>query len=109
MSQPWGIDHPFPRTLREYRESFLKHFKEECPYIPHEFGYELIEVRKGIWEELYVAKSAKKDLKTRIRLGNPVKEILAESQEEESVSNRSASRFVRLRRLNLWMISQSGS
>ncbi len=85
MTQPWGIDHPLPRALNEYRERFLGHFKEdECPYLQREFGYELVELRKGVWEELYVAKSAKKDLKARIRLGNPVKEILAEAEEEET-------------------------
>lgn len=78
-------DDPLPRALRAYRESFLGHFKEEdSPYVQREFGYELIEIRKGIWEELYVVKSAKKELRARIRIGNPSKEILAESLEEES-------------------------
>lgn len=84
-SPEWGLDDPLPRALCGYRESFLDHFKEEdCPYIQREFGYKLIELRKGVWEELYVAKSARKNLRARIRIGNPVKEILAESQEEES-------------------------
>ncbi len=81
----WGADDTLLKALRDYRELFLTNFTEEdCPYIQREFGYELIEVRKGVWEELYVSKSAKKDLRTRMRLGNPVKGILAESQEEES-------------------------
>jgi len=84
-SRNWAASHPLPEALRAYRETFLKHFKEdECPYLQREFDYELIEVRKGVWEELYVAKSARKDLKTMIRVGNPVKELLAEAQEEES-------------------------
>lgn len=84
-SRDWMTSDPLPRALREYRETFLKHFKEdECPYIQREFVYELIEVKKGVWEELYVAKSARKDLKARIRTGNPVKEILSEALEEES-------------------------
>jgi len=84
-SSRWHLDHPLAKALRGYREKFLAHFAEEdCPYLQRDFGYELIEIRKGVWEELYVAKSAKKNLKTRIRFGNPVKEILAESQEEES-------------------------
>ena len=84
-SSRWHLDHPLAKALRGYREKFLAHFTEEdCPYLQRDFGYELIEIRKGVWEELYVAKSAKKNLKTRMRFGNPVKEILAESQEEES-------------------------
>lgn len=84
-SQDWTVSHPLPRAVSEYRETFLKHFKDdECPYIQREFGYELIERKKGVWDELYVAKSARKDLKARIRIGNPIKEILAEAQEEET-------------------------
>lgn len=84
-SSRWHLDHPLAKALRGYRKKFLAHFTEEdCPYLQRDFGYELIEIRKGVWEELYVAKSAKKNLKTRMRFGNPVKEILAESQEEES-------------------------
>ncbi len=84
-SPEWHLDDPLPRALSDYRESFLDHFKEgDCPYIQREFGYELIELRKGVWEELYVAKSAKKSLKARIRVGNPVRGILREAQEEES-------------------------
>ncbi|MEJ2023793.1 MAG: universal stress protein [Deltaproteobacteria bacterium] len=84
-SSAGAVSHPLSKALREYRELFLGHFKDhECPYLQREYGYELIELKKGLWEELYVAKSARKDLKSRIRLGNPVKELLAEAQEEES-------------------------
>jgi nucleotide-binding universal stress UspA family protein len=84
-SSAGAVNHPLSKALREYRELFLGHFKDhECPYVQREYGYKLIEVKKGLWEELYVAKSARKDLKSRIRVGNPVKELLAEAQEEES-------------------------
>jgi nucleotide-binding universal stress UspA family protein len=84
FSEGWDMEHPLPGTLLEYQKEFLSYFREdECPYTQRDFGYQLIEVRKGVWEELYVAKSAKKDLKARIRQGNPVKEILAEAREEE--------------------------
>lgn len=86
-SSPEGMNmqHPLARKLSEYQQDFLAHFEEdECPYVQRQFGYELVQLKKGVWEELYVAKSAKKDLKARIRLGNPVKEILLESQEAES-------------------------
>ena len=84
-SQDWTVNHPLPRAVSEYRETFLRYFKEnECPYVQREFGYELIQRKKGVWDELYVVKSARKNLKTRIRIGNPIKEILAEAEEEES-------------------------
>jgi nucleotide-binding universal stress UspA family protein len=83
-SEAWDTDHPLATALLEYQRRFLDHFnKDECPYTQRDFGYRLIEVRKGVWEELYVAKSARKELRARIRVGNPVKEILAEAQEEE--------------------------
>jgi nucleotide-binding universal stress UspA family protein len=83
-SGEWNMEHPLPGALLDYQKEFLSHFREEdCPYTQRNFGYQLIKVRKGVWEELYVAKSARKDMKVRIRLGNPVKEILAEAQEEE--------------------------
>ncbi len=83
-SEAWDMDHPLATALLEYQRRFLDHFnKDECPYTQRDFGYRLIEVRKGVWEELYVAKSARKELRARIRVGNPVKEILAEAQEEE--------------------------
>jgi len=83
-SEDWNMEHPLPEVLLEYQKRFLSHFNEDdCPYTQRNFGYQLIEVSKGVWEELYVAKSARKDLKARIRLGNPVKEILAEAEEEE--------------------------
>ena len=77
--------HPLVKALRQYREAFLSQFQEgESPYTLRDGGYELIEVKKGIWEELYVCRGARKDLRVRMRLGNPVKEILAQSQEEGS-------------------------
>jgi nucleotide-binding universal stress UspA family protein len=83
-SENWNMERPLPAALLEYQKTFLSHFREDdCPYTQRNFGYQLLEVRKGVWEELYVAKSARKDLKARIRVGNPVKEILAEAREEE--------------------------
>ncbi|MBW2016087.1 MAG: universal stress protein [Deltaproteobacteria bacterium] len=78
------MTHPLAMALSRYQEEFLSHFKEdECPYIQRDFGYELVEVKRRVWEELYVAKSARKELKARIRIGNPAKEILADAVEED--------------------------
>jgi nucleotide-binding universal stress UspA family protein len=77
--------HPLVQALRQYRESFLSQFQEgESPYTLRDGGYEFMEVEKNIWEELYVCRGARKDLRVRMRMGNPVKEILAQSQEEGS-------------------------
>ncbi len=71
--------------LRNYREEFLDYFSGEIsPYSTKDFGYKLVEIKSGIWEDLYVAKSGRKELKVRIRNAPPVKAILAEAQEEES-------------------------
>ncbi len=80
-----GKELPLTKTLQNYRRSFLKHFeKEESPYEKRGCKYEFIEVKRGIWEELYVCRGARKDLKIVLRSGNPVKEILAHSHEDDS-------------------------
>ena len=80
--QPGLKNPPLSQALQDYRERFTSHFQEDhSPYDERKCGYEWIEVQKGIWEELYVCRAARKDLKIRIRLGNPAREILAESQE----------------------------
>ncbi|HSQ83717.1 MAG TPA: universal stress protein [Desulfobacterales bacterium] len=71
--------------MRNYRRNFLDHFeKEESPYEKRSCNYEFVEVQKGIWEELYVCRGGRKDLKIVLRPGNPVKEILAQSYEDDS-------------------------
>jgi hypothetical protein len=82
---PWNRNHPLTEALNNYRESFLAYFQQDdSPYVSREFGYELIEVRKGVWEQLCVCRGARKEFKTRMRLGAPVKQILAEFQEENA-------------------------
>jgi nucleotide-binding universal stress UspA family protein len=80
-----GIKHPLTEKLKKYRRTFLDHFeKEESPYEKRSCSYEFIEVKSGIWEELYVCRGARKDLRIVIRSGNAVKEILAQTQEDGS-------------------------
>lgn len=80
-----GIKHPLTEKLRNYRRNFLDHFeKEDSPYEKRSCNYEFVEVKRGIWEELYICRGARKDLKIVLRSGNPVKEILAQSQEDDS-------------------------
>ena len=79
------IKHPLAKKLRNYRRNFLDHFeKEESPYEKRSCNYEFIEVKRDIWEELYVCRGGRKDLKIVLRPGNPVKEILAQSHEDDS-------------------------
>lgn len=81
----WDVDHPFVKTLRDYRKAFLSHFQEEgSPYSQKRYDYELVALKKGLWEELQVCRFGPKNLKVRIRAGNPAKEILAEAKEIES-------------------------
>jgi nucleotide-binding universal stress UspA family protein len=80
-----GIKHPLTEKLKNYRRNFLDHFeKEESPYEKRSCNYEFVEVKRGVWEELYICRGTRKDLKIVLRSGNPVKEILAQSQEDES-------------------------
>jgi len=84
-SRRWNPEHPLVKALRNYREKFLGYFADEdSPYANTEFGYELVEVKRGVWEQLCVCRSARKNLKVIMRQGSPVKEILAESQEEDT-------------------------
>lgn len=77
--------HPLMEILRRYRETFLGYFKgEDSPYTGQGFDYEVIEMKKGVWEELRVCRAGKKDLRVRVRLGNPLREIITESVEKES-------------------------
>jgi nucleotide-binding universal stress UspA family protein len=80
-----GIKHPLTDKLKKYRRTFLDHFeKEESPYEKRSCSYEFIEINKGVWEELYICRGARKDLRIVLRPGNPVKEILAQAQEDGS-------------------------
>ena len=77
--------HPLTEKLENYRRNFLGYFeKEESPYEKKSCNYEFVEVNRGIWEELYICRGDRKDLKVVLRSGNPVKEILAQSKEDDS-------------------------
>ncbi len=79
------IIHPLKQKVKNYRRNFLDHFaKEDSPYEKRSCAYEFVEVNRGVWEELYVCRGHRKDLKVVLRSGNPVKEILAQSQEDGS-------------------------
>ncbi len=82
-SSLWTKNHPLVETLRRHREHFLDQMgKDENPYLNLDLGYELVEMKKGVWEE--VCRGTRKALKARIRRGNPAKEILAQAREDDS-------------------------
>ena len=73
------------KALHDYRELFLTQFRESAsPFDIKRCGYEFIRLADGTWEELYLCRSSMKDLRIRLRTGNPAKAILAEAGEEES-------------------------
>jgi nucleotide-binding universal stress UspA family protein len=77
--------HPLIEALQNYRLNFLDYFeKTESPYEKRACNYEFVEVKRGVWEELYICRGARKDLNVVLRSGNPIKEILAQSQENDS-------------------------
>lgn len=74
--------HPLVRALRSHRENFMAHFKaEESPYQETAFSQELVQIQKGLWEDLRVCRGALKRLVSRIRPGNPARAILTEARE----------------------------
>jgi nucleotide-binding universal stress UspA family protein len=82
MSGSKNLDPSLRNALQTYRHAFLDHFSgPDSPYTSYEYGYDLLEVRRGIWQEFYVGRSTRKNLSVRMRTGNPARAVLAESRE----------------------------
>lgn len=80
-----GIEAPLSEALLTLRKDFLGFFRaEDCPYAPSESEVDMVQIRKGFWEDVSDSGEARKKLNLRIRVGNPVKEILSQAGEEES-------------------------
>lgn len=80
-----SLQRPLAKALHDYRETILRQFGPDgSPYLDGDFGYELVELRRGVWEELLVRRGGKKSLRARMRSGNPVKAVLAEAAEADS-------------------------
>lgn len=78
-------DLPVSKALHSYRETFLGTWdNEESPYEVQDGRYEWIQLKDGRWEETKVLRGSKKDLRVRIRIGDPAAEILAEADEDGS-------------------------
>ncbi len=79
------LDRSFIATLHEYREAFFSCFQDQTsPYSQLKYDYQVVEVQRGVYEELFVGHSSQKNFSVRLRPGNPSREILAESREQES-------------------------
>ena len=79
------LEHPITNALGNHRTEFLGYFQgKDSPYNTQKSKNEFVEVKSHVWEDLPADREAKKDLKIRIRQGNPAKAILAESYEEGS-------------------------
>ncbi len=77
-------DQPLGQALHRYRETFLKGCGDaDSPYAMGNLTFEWLAQKKGVYEEMLVSRSAKKELRVRLRLGSPVQEILQEGQEGE--------------------------
>jgi len=75
-------DQPLSLALNRYRETFLKGCGDtDSPYALGNPTFEWVPQKKGVYEEMLVSRSAKKELRVRLRLGQPVQEILQECQE----------------------------
>jgi nucleotide-binding universal stress UspA family protein len=78
-------EHPIVQDFRNHRKDFLGYVKgKDSPYNTQQSGNKLVEVKRDVWEESPADRGGLKELKIRIRQGNPAKAILAESLEEGS-------------------------
>ena len=81
-------EQPLLSALHRYRESFLQNAAAELsPYARGNYRYEWVPLRGGRWEEMLVARGAKKDLKVLLRAGTAAQEILAEARERKATSS----------------------
>ncbi|SFM68906.1 universal stress protein [Thermodesulforhabdus norvegica] len=81
-----GFEHPLIDALERYRQRFMEHWKpEECPYRDNDFRYEWFCVEEGHYEQIKVCRGRLKDLRVKIRFGQPVAEVLS-AVDEEGVS-----------------------
>ena len=79
-----AAENPLIESLFSYRETFLSFFdRTDCPYAATVGQSELGEIKKGVYEIGHTSNLTQKQLKVRVRTGNPGKEILYEAREDE--------------------------
>jgi len=115
-------DHPLVTSLRQGRSLFLKHFGDDgSPYTHTTVTSELVEVERGLWEDLQVCRGSIKRLNSRLRPGNPGRAILDEARHSPCdlivVANSSAAGGPELTKYvkkvildadtSVWMVAES--
>jgi nucleotide-binding universal stress UspA family protein len=79
----FSANHPLMNTFLGYKDDFLGRFADSfSPYTRQE--QVALGENNGIWEILGTTDSSRKELKIRIRAGNPDREILEEAKQAES-------------------------
>jgi len=79
------LNHPLIQALRRYREVFMQGAGgDDSPYASAKWQHEWVPLKDGRWEELFVCRGAKKDLRVCIRGGDAAQETVAEAKEAES-------------------------
>jgi nucleotide-binding universal stress UspA family protein len=79
------LNHPLIQALRRYREIFLQGAGgEDSPYARRNWQHEWVPLQGGRWEELFVCRGVKKDVRVCIRGGDAAQETVAEAKEAES-------------------------
>ena len=79
-------DQSLLAALHGYREDFLQVAAQEglTAYAQDNYRDEWVALRGNRWEEVRVARGAKKDLKVLLRAGAAAQEIVAEARDQES-------------------------
>jgi len=79
-----GLDMEMAKVLDGYRKQFVRMVGDkDSPYTPDHGDYHLKQDEKGTLTLDYNGRNGRKSLNARIRFGNAVKEILAESLEKD--------------------------
>lgn len=79
---PDGPQGSAAKALNDYRGEFLAAWDGiESPYTADSYDYRWMPLKNGLWEQVRVCQSSRKELRTRLRSGTTANEILAESGE----------------------------
>jgi nucleotide-binding universal stress UspA family protein len=68
--------------LQRYGMLFLEQCPPDSPYVEESIQFHLVEVKEGTYEEIKLLRPRRKELRLRLKLGNPAEAILAEAHSE---------------------------
>ncbi|MGA7876335.1 MAG: universal stress protein [Desulfoferrobacter sp.] len=79
---PDGPQGSTAKALNDYRGEFLAAWDGiESPYTADSYEYRWMPLKNGLWEQVRVCQSSRKELRTRLRTSSTANEILAEAAE----------------------------